>query len=431
MQGRRKLNFTLMATVAALTGVFALSAVKPAEAQRKSIRWATSSVDSYGYKVAASMTKMIEEALGGEYTVTVNPYPQTTSAGKAAMDGNAEVGYTADIGMREIYDAHRRLPELHRQPRGKLVHTWYAYPMESFMATTVARADKMKCLKDFDGQPVFYTPAGFMNWLNFQRMFKTLGYGFKHVQIDPKTQSDALQAGTIVGSVAYTVSGASLAPYWKETEIRMDTRVVNPCPDEVAKLKGAGLQVVSLDPKAAFSQERGRQRNPRRADPVRLQRPRRHAGGRRLQDAQRLLPEPRQARVGRPRFQRSVEGLHRHAGRRHQRQSGRSRACRACQAPEGAQGLERQVEGRRQRQLIANGLRIRGGHRRDSRAPVPAPPCDCSGKAEHDARRISRALTDYGDAAKRHLRVRGDPDSLAGLVFLDRLRRPAGTRRAM
>ncbi len=45
MQGRRKLNLTLMATVAALTGVFALSAVKPAEAQRKSIRWATSSVE--------------------------------------------------------------------------------------------------------------------------------------------------------------------------------------------------------------------------------------------------------------------------------------------------------------------------------------------------------------------------------------------------
>ena len=35
-----------------------------------------------------------------------------------------------------------------------------------------------------------------------------------------------------------------------------------------------------------------------------------------------------------------------------------------------------------------------------------------------------------GDAAKRHLRLRGDPDRLAGLVFLHRLRRPAGTRRA-
>lgn len=256
MQGNRKFNFTLMATAAALTGVFALSAVKPAEAQRKSIRWATSSVDSYGYKVAASMTKMIEDALGGEYTVTVNPYPQTTSAGKAAMDGNAEVGYTADIGMREIYDQTSGFKG-YTPSKSRLVHTWYAYPMESFMATTVARAEKMKCLRDFNGQPVFYTPAGFMNWLNFQRMFKALGYGFKHVQIDPKTQSDALQAGTIVGSVAYTVSGSSLAPYWKETEIRMDTRVVNPCPDEVAKLKGAGLSVVSLDPKAAFAKNVG------------------------------------------------------------------------------------------------------------------------------------------------------------------------------
>ena len=256
MQRRRKLNLTLMATVAALSGVFALSAVKPAEAQRKSIRWATSSVDSYGYQVAASMTKMIEEALGGEYTVTVNPYPQTTSAGKAAMDGNAEVGYTADIGMREIYDGTAGFRN-YTAAKGKLVHTWYAYPMESFMATTVARAEKMKCLRDFSGQPVFFTPAGFMNWLNFQRMFKVLGYGFKPVQIDPKTQSDALQAGTIVGSVAYTVSGASLAPYWKETEIRMDPRVVNPCPDEVAKLKEAGLQIVSIDPKTAFTKSVG------------------------------------------------------------------------------------------------------------------------------------------------------------------------------
>ena len=256
MQGKRKFNLTLMATAAALTGVFAMSAIKPAEAQRKSIRWATSSVDTYGYKVAASMTKIVEEALGGEYTVTVNPYPQTTSAGKAAMDGNAEVGYSADIGMREIYDQTSGFKG-YTAAKGRLVHTWYAYPMESFMATTVPRAEKMKCLKDFAGQPVFYTPAGFMNWLNFQRMFKALNYNFKHVQIDPKTQSDALQAGTIVGSVAYTVSGTSLVPYWKETEIRMDTRVVNPCPDEVEKLKGAGMQVVSLDPKAAFTKNVG------------------------------------------------------------------------------------------------------------------------------------------------------------------------------
>ncbi|HXV12052.1 MAG TPA: TAXI family TRAP transporter solute-binding subunit, partial [Burkholderiales bacterium] len=99
--------------------------------------------------------------------------------------------------------------------------------------------------------------AGFMNWLNFQRIYKALGYKFRHVQIDPKTNSDALQAGTINGSVAYTTAGRSLATYWKETDVRMDVRVINPCADEVAKLKAAGLAVVSVDPKEAFTKNIG------------------------------------------------------------------------------------------------------------------------------------------------------------------------------
>ena len=229
----------------------------PAEAQqRKSLRWATSSVDSYGYKVAASMTKMVEEALGGEYTVTVQPYPQTTAATKAAMEDGAEIGYTADIGMTELYTGDGGFKN-YNPPKGKLVHTWYAYPMESFMAVSAKDVGKYKCLKDFSGKPVFYTTAGFMNWLNFRRMYKALNYEFKHVQIDAKTNSDAMQAGTVIGSVAYTVSGKALAPYWKETEVRMDVSVINPCADEVEKLKAAGLSITTVDPKGAFTKDVG------------------------------------------------------------------------------------------------------------------------------------------------------------------------------
>jgi hypothetical protein len=247
----------LLASVAALSTVFAFSALDPAQAQeRKSIRWATSSVDSYGYKVAAAMTKIVEDALGGQYTVTVNPYPSTTGAMKAAMDGNGEIGYTADVGMTQLYAGEGGFKN-YTPAKSKLVHAWYAYPMESFMATSAKEAGKYKCWGDFSGKPVFYTTAGFMNWLNFQRIHKTLGYQFKHVQIDPKTQSDALQAGTISGSVAYTTAGRSLAPYWKETEVRMDVKVINPCPEEVKKLKAAGLAVVDVDPKAAFTKDVG------------------------------------------------------------------------------------------------------------------------------------------------------------------------------
>ncbi|MGE3711796.1 MAG: hypothetical protein AB7G35_19290, partial [Hyphomicrobiaceae bacterium] len=238
----------LVAAVAASVAAALATAPSADAQQRKSLRWATSSVSSYGYKVAATMTKTIEQALGGQYTVTVNPYPQTTSATKAAMDGNAEVGYTADIGMAQLYEGVGGFKN-YKPGKGMLVHAWYAYPMESFMAVAAKNAGKYKCLKDFSGKPVFFTTAGFMNWLNFQRIFKVLGYEFKHVQIDAKTNADTLDAGTVVGSVAYTVSGRSLSPYWKETDVRASIAVINPCPDEVAKLKAAGLAIKPVDPK--------------------------------------------------------------------------------------------------------------------------------------------------------------------------------------
>jgi TRAP-type uncharacterized transport system substrate-binding protein len=57
--------------------------------------------------------------------------------------------------------------------------------------------------------------------------------------------------------VAYTTAGRSLASYWKETEIRMDVKMINPCPDEVAKLKAAGLAIADVNPKNAFSKDVG------------------------------------------------------------------------------------------------------------------------------------------------------------------------------
>ena len=247
---------TLIAT-SALAAVIGLAGVQSVDAQqRKSLRWTTSQVGSYGYTVAASMAKILEQALDGEYTVTVAPYATPTVAMKAVMDGNGELAYTADIGIADFLKREGGFKD-YKPQKPEIVHTWYAYPMESLMATNAKNAAGMKCWKDFSGKPVFFTPAGFMNWLNFQRIFKALGYDFKHVQIDVKANADALDAGTIVGSVAYTTSGSQLSSYWKETEIRTDVKVVNPCDDEVAKLKAAGLAVVDVDPNGAFAKPVG------------------------------------------------------------------------------------------------------------------------------------------------------------------------------
>lgn len=244
-------RFAIAAALAA-----ALAAGSAEAQERKSIRWATSSTGSYGYKVASSMTKILEDALGGQYTVTVNPYPSTTGAMKAVMDGNGEIGYTADVGMTELYEGTGGFKG-YNPSKGKMVHTWYSYPMESFMAAPAGKAGEFKCWKDFSGKPVFFTTAGFMNWLNMKRSFAALGYEFKHVQIDPATQADALNSGTIVGATAYTTAGASLPSYWKETDIRTTVAMVNPCPDEVDKLKAAGLGISQVDPSKAFTKDVG------------------------------------------------------------------------------------------------------------------------------------------------------------------------------
>ena len=249
--------YSFAASTAAIALMLAAAMPQRADAQeRKSIRWTTSQVGSYGYTIAASMAKVLEQALGGEYTVTVQPYQSPTVAMKAVMNDEGEIAYTADIGMTQFQERVGPFKD-YKPVKPELVHTWYAYPMESMMATSAKAADKFKCWKDFSGKPVFFTQAGFQNWLNWQRIFKTLGYDFKHVQIDVKSNSDAMEQGTIVGSATYTTAGKSLAPYWKETEIRMDIRVVNPCPDEVAKLKAAGLAVVDVDPKGAFAKDVG------------------------------------------------------------------------------------------------------------------------------------------------------------------------------
>jgi uncharacterized protein len=252
-----KSGLRLAVTASAVAAVFAISALSPAHAQqRKSLRWATSAVGSYGYQVAASMTKIVEQALGGDYVVTVQPYTSPTVGMKAVMDGNGEIAYTADIGMTQFSQRIGGFKDY--QPKApEILHSWYAYPMESMMAVAAKDADKYKCWRDFSGKPVFYTNAGFMNWLNWQRISKAIGSEFNHVQIDLKSNADALQSGSIAGSATYTTAGRSLPAYWKETDIRMDLRVVNPCPDEVAKLKAAGLAVVDVDPKNAFSKPVG------------------------------------------------------------------------------------------------------------------------------------------------------------------------------
>src|SRR5438045_9176249 len=60
-------SLTIVTLIAiALAGALVASATQPAQSQRKSIRWATASVVTYGYKAAASVATIIAAAPGAD-----------------------------------------------------------------------------------------------------------------------------------------------------------------------------------------------------------------------------------------------------------------------------------------------------------------------------------------------------------------------------
>jgi TRAP-type uncharacterized transport system substrate-binding protein len=237
-----------------------------ARPQRVSVKWNTADVGSYGYSVASLMVELLNRELpnklGGTYVVTIHPYPATGAGMKAAMDGDGDIAYTADVGMTEVYDAVGAYSTQSWPGRAKaelLVHSFYAYPMETFMATHASSASQFNSWGDFSGKPVFFTPAGFMNWLNMQRIFKVLGYEFNHAEIDSGMTADALRDGAISGAASYTTAGRTLPTYWREAEmgLRGDLRIINPTEEEKQKLAAVGLTPILVDPKKPFSQDVG------------------------------------------------------------------------------------------------------------------------------------------------------------------------------
>lgn len=237
------------------TAALTLGPLQSAEA-RETLRFATSNVGSYGYAVGNVLSEVLQQNLGKDYAVVVQPYPSTSGAMRSVMDGDGEFSYTADVGMRGLYDGERPY-ENYEPKKGMLVHALYVYPMETFMLVSEGQAGNFGSYKDFDGEPIFFTPAGFMNWLNMRRVFDALGYEFNHVEIDNTTVADALEAGSIVGSAGYTTAGASLPTYWREAELRAKLAAINPSEQELDRLRESGLQPVQVDPAEAFSQELG------------------------------------------------------------------------------------------------------------------------------------------------------------------------------
>ncbi len=255
MQKRKvmKVSTMIMALVLMLTVLVAVSST--AGAERISVQINTADTGSYGYSIASYMQSLLNRELPSKYAVTVHPYAGTSAAMRSLMEkGDGMISYTADVGMTQVYERSGPYKKMSKEAN-KLVHTFYSYPMETFYTVYAKHADKYNSWADLSGEDYFFTPSGYMNWLNTIRMFDALGYEHKHVEIDSSVLADSLRSGSIVGATCYTTAGISLASWWEEAQMKVDVAIVNPSEKEIAALKKAGLTPVTVDPQKAFSNQ--------------------------------------------------------------------------------------------------------------------------------------------------------------------------------
>jgi TRAP-type uncharacterized transport system substrate-binding protein len=251
----KKLKLGLVLGLALLLlSVFALSG--PAEAKYV-WRWGTSNPGAYGYRVSAFMSDFLRRAMP-DYDVTVYPYVSTTANIKSFLTGNLESTYSAEPGLRKLYAFQKPFKGFEPNVQQMPVQSFWAYTMETHILTLPKNKDKFRSWSDLDGKKIYMTKAGYMNHINIFRAMRDInGLKIKHVEVDMSKVADALRAGTIDATAAYTTALVSLASWIKVLDVASPLQGVNPTPEQIKKLTAAGFTPAKINMKKAYTKDLG------------------------------------------------------------------------------------------------------------------------------------------------------------------------------
>jgi TRAP-type uncharacterized transport system substrate-binding protein len=251
----KKLKLGLVLGLALLLlSVFALSG--PAEAKYV-WRWGTSNPGAYGYRVSAFMSDFLRRGMP-DYDVTVYPYVSTTANIKSFLTGNLESTYSAEPGFRDLYAFKKAYKGFEPNVQQMPVQSFWSYTMETHILTLPKNKDKFRSWADLDGKKIYMTKAGYMNHINiFRAMGDINGLKIKHVEVDMSKVADALRAGTIDATAAYTTALVSLASWIKVLDVASPLQGVNPTPEQIKKLTAAGFTPAKIDIKKAYTKDLG------------------------------------------------------------------------------------------------------------------------------------------------------------------------------
>jgi uncharacterized protein len=239
-----------------LISVFALPGGSAA-ANKKMWRMGTANPGSYGYRIAGFLSDVLRKGLP-DYDVTVYPFATTTANIKGFLVGNLETAYSAEPGLRKLYAFAKPFKGFEPNVKQMTVQSFWSYTMETHILTLPKNKDKFRSWTDLNGKKIYMTKSGYMNNINIHRAMEDVcGLDIKHVEIDMSKAADALRAGTIDATAAYTTSLVSLAGWLKVLEVASPLQGVNPTPEQIKKLTAAGFTPAKINLKKAYTKDMG------------------------------------------------------------------------------------------------------------------------------------------------------------------------------
>jgi TRAP-type uncharacterized transport system substrate-binding protein len=246
------------ALVLGLTGVLVSAFALPdAGAAKYVFRWGCANPGSYYYKASAFIADFLRRGLP-DYDLTIYPYVSTTANVKSFLVGELESVYAAEPGFRKLYAFEKPFAGFEPNVKQMPAQGVWLYTMETHLLTLPEHKDKFRTWEDLNGKKIFMTKAGYMNHINiFRAMEDICGLDVTHVEVDMSKVADALSAGTIDATAAYTTARVSLASWIKVLDVASPLQGVNPSPAQIQKLTAAGFTPEKIDMKKAYTRDLG------------------------------------------------------------------------------------------------------------------------------------------------------------------------------
>ena len=241
----------------ALVLVSAFALPDSAVAQKKIWRWGTADPASFGYRIGGFMTGILQKGMP-DYDITIYPHVSTTANVKNFLVGNLESVYSAEPGLRKLYSFTKPFKGFEPEVKQMPVQSFWCYTIETHIMTLPKNKDKFRSWEDLNGKKIFMTKAGYMAHISiFKAMRDICGLDITHVEIDTTKMAEALKADTVDAVATRTTSRVTLPSGDKLLDIATPLQAVNPTPAQIKKLSAAGLTVVEIDMKKAFTSDLG------------------------------------------------------------------------------------------------------------------------------------------------------------------------------